>query len=192
MTGQGELRLSFNAFNNKKFITNLNPEMANKSKCILSKEVAEKKLRRMALEIIENNHDEKQLILAGIRENGLVVAQCIQRMLAEFSKIKTDLVSIKLNKNKPGIVSLSKKVDFNDKVVIVIDDVVDSGRTLLYSLKPFLNFFPAKIQTLVLVQRSHNNFPVQPDYVGISISTTLQEHISVEVDKVSVLGAYIK
>lgn len=166
--------------------------MGLKRNYILTKDVAEKKLRRMALEIIENNSDEKQLILAGIRENGTVVAKCIQKMLSEFSKIKTDLISIKLDKHKPGSVSLNKKIDFNDQVIIVIDDVADSGRTLLYSLKPFLDFHPRKIQTLVLVERSHNSFPVSPDYVGLSVSTTLQEHISVEVDKEKVLGAYLE
>ncbi|HVT85268.1 MAG TPA: phosphoribosyltransferase family protein [Chitinophagaceae bacterium] len=159
---------------------------------ILSKEVAEKKLRRMALEIIENNSGETQLILAGIRESGTVVAKSIQKMLAEFSSIKTDLLSIKLDKRKPGAVTLTKKMNFDDKVIIVIDDVADSGRTLLYSLKPFLDFHPKKIQTLVLVERSHNSFPVRPDYVGLSVSTTLQEHIVVEVDKEKVLGAFLK
>lgn len=159
---------------------------------ILSKEVAEKKLRRMALEIIENNSRETQLILAGIRESGTVVAKSIQKMLAEFSSIKTDLLSIKLDKRKPGAVTLTKKMNFDDKVIIIIDDVADSGRTLLYSLKPFLDFHPKKIQTLVLVERSHNSFPVRPDYVGLSVSTTLQEHIVVEVDKEKVLGAFLK
>lgn len=166
--------------------------MASEKKYILSKEVAEKKLRRMALEIIENNSGEKQLILAGIRESGTVVAKCIRTMLAEFSSTKTDLITIKLDKQKPGVVTVSKKMDFNGKVVIVIDDVADSGRTLLYSLKPFLEFHPKKIQTLVLVERSHNSFPVRPDYVGLTVSTTLQEHIFVEVDKEKVLGAYLK
>ncbi|MBS1920599.1 MAG: phosphoribosyltransferase [Bacteroidetes bacterium] len=166
--------------------------MSQKRNYILSKVAAEKKLRRMALEIIENNYKEKQLILAGIRESGAVVAKSIQTMLAEFSDIKTDLIFIKLDKRKPGTVTVSKQIDFTNKILIVIDDVADSGRTLLYSLKPFLEFYPKKIQTLVLVERSHNSFPVRPDYVGLSVSTTLQEHIVVEVDKEKVSGAYLK
>lgn len=159
---------------------------------ILSQEVAEKKLRRMALEIVENNSEEKQLILAGIWQNGTIVAKVIREMLSEYAAIKTDLVSIKLDKRKPGKVTLSKKINPDGKVVIVIDDVADSGRTILYSLKPFLDFHPKKIQTLVLVERSHNSFPVRSDYVGLSVSTTLQEHIVVEVDKEKVLGAYLQ
>ena len=166
--------------------------MAAKKNYILSKTVAEKKLRRMALEIVERNADEKLLILAGIRESGTVVAKNIQQMLSEFSATKTELISIKLDKRKPKDVTLSKKMSFDDKVVIVIDDVVNSGQTLLYALKPFLALHPKKIQTLVLVERRHNNFPVRPDYVGLSVSTTLQEHIIVEVDKEKVLGAYLK
>ena len=166
--------------------------MATQKNYILSKLAAEKKLRRMALEIVENNADEKQIILAGIRESGTVVAKNVRQMLKEFSKVKTELLSIKLDKRKPTEVLLSKKSNFDDKVVIVIDDVVNSGQTLLYALKPFLAFHPKKIQTLVLVERRHNNFPVRPDYVGLSVSTTLQEHIVVEVDKEKVLGAYLK
>ena len=113
-------------------------------------------------------------------------------MLKEFSNVKTELLSIKLDKRKPSAISLSKKLGLDDKVIIVIDDVVNSGQTLLYALKPFLDFHPKKIQTLVLVERRHNSFPVRPDYVGLSVSTTLQEHIVVEVDKEKVLGAYLK
>lgn len=159
---------------------------------ILSKLVAEKKLRRMALEIVENNADEKQIILAGIKESGTVVAKSIQQFLKEFSTIKTELIAVKLDKRKPEDVMVNKKISFDNKVIIVIDDVVNSGQTLLYALKPFLAFHPKKIQTLVLVERRHNSFPVRPDYVGLSVSTTLQEHIVVEVDKEKVLGAYLK
>jgi pyrimidine operon attenuation protein/uracil phosphoribosyltransferase len=165
--------------------------MANR-KYILSKETADKKLRRMALEILENNYGEKELILAGIRESGTVVARCVQQKLQELSSVKTELISIKLDKHKPKAVTLNKKSDFTGKVIVVMDDVVNSGQTLLYALKPFLEFHPKKIQTLVLVERSHKNFPIRPDYVGLSVSTTLQEHIVVEVDKNTVKGAYLK
>lgn len=159
---------------------------------ILDQSVAEKKLRRMALEILENNPDEKNIILAGIRESGSVVAKCIQQMLSDISSMQTEVVTISLDKKNPKDVLLSKKMDFNDKVIIVVDDVANSGKTLLYAMKPFLDFQPKKIQALVLVGRSHNSFPVLPDYVGLSIATTLQEHIYVEVSEDKVLGAYLK
>ena len=97
-----------------------------------------------------------------------------------------------LDKNKPKDVVLSKTFDFNKKVVILVDDVANSGKTLLYALKPFLDYHPKKIQVLVLVERSHKSFPVRPDYIGLSIATTLQEHIFVEVDGDKVLGAYLE
>ena len=166
--------------------------MGTEKKYILSKEVAEKKLRRMAFEILENNIDEKEIILAGIRESGSVVAKVIQHMLGEISSIKTEFITVTLDKKEPTDVSLSKSFDFNKKVIIVIDDVSNSGKTLLYALKPFIAFHPKKIQTLVLVERTHTSFPVRPDYVGLSIATTIQEHIFVEVKGEEVTGAYLK
>ena len=159
---------------------------------ILDQQVAEMKIRRMALEIIENNLDETELILVGIRESGSVVARIIQRMITEIADIKTELISISLDKRLPKVISLSQTFDFNNKVIIIIDDVANSGKTLLYALKPFLDYHPKKIQSLVLVERSHNSFPVHSDYTGLSIATTLQEHIYVEVDGDKIMGAYMK
>jgi pyrimidine operon attenuation protein/uracil phosphoribosyltransferase len=161
-------------------------------KYVLNKEVAAKKLQRMAYEVMENNIDEEKIILAGIQENGVVIAKCIQQILSGISSLKTELINITLDKRIPAEIVLSKKQDFNGRVVIIVDDVVSSGKTLLYSLKPFLEFHPKKIQTLVLVERSYKNFPVTPDYVGLSISTTLQEHIFVEVSGDQVTGAYLE
>ncbi len=166
--------------------------MATEKKYILSKEVAEKKLRRMAYELLENNIDEKDIILAGIRDSGSVVAKVIQKMLSEISSIKTELITVSLDKKQPTDVSLSKTIDFNNKVIVLIDDVSNSGKTLLYALKPFINSHPKKIQTLVLVERTHTSFPVRPDYVGLSIATTIQEHIFVEVKGDEVGGAYLQ
>lgn len=160
-------------------------------KYILNQSAAEQKMRRMALEIIENNYDEEELILVGIRESGSVVARNIQRMIAEVSSIATQLLTISLDKKRPREITLNQLLDFNNKVIIIIDDVANSGKTLLYALKPFLDYHPKKIQSLVLVERSHNSFPVHSDYAGLSIATTLQEHIYVEVDGDKVTGAYL-
>ena len=159
---------------------------------ILSKDVAEKKMRRMAYEILENNIEEKEIILAGIRESGSVVARMIQKMLLEISGFKTVGITITLDKKNPEVIQLSGSVDFNGKTIIVIDDVCNSGKTLLYALKPFLEFHPKKIQTLVLVERTHTSFPVRPDYVGLSVATTLLDHIFVEVDGDEITGAYLQ
>ncbi|HEV8282707.1 MAG TPA: phosphoribosyltransferase family protein [Chitinophagaceae bacterium] len=161
-------------------------------KYILDKNVAVKKMQRMAYEILENNMEENKIVLAGIKEHGMVVAKNLQKILSEISSLKTELISISLDKRSPKEVSVSKELDFNSQVIIIVDDVANSGKTLLYAVKPFLVFQPKKIQTLVLVERRHNNFPVQPDYVGLSISTTLQEHIYVEVAGDEVTGAYLQ
>jgi pyrimidine operon attenuation protein / uracil phosphoribosyltransferase len=159
---------------------------------ILDGAVAEKKLQRMAYEILENNFGEKEFILAGIRESGTVIAKNIQRLLNNIEVIQTELITIELDKKNPREVTLSKPVSVNNKIVIIMDDVANSGRTLLYAIKPFLEFRPKKIQALVLVERRHNSFPTKPDYVGLSISTTLQEHIYVEIEGEKVKGAWLE
>lgn len=146
----------------------------------------------MAYEILENNFREKEFILAGIRENGSVIARNIQALLKEISDVSTELVTVNLDKNKPQVVSLNKQLSLNNKVILLIDDVCSSGKTLLYALKPFLDADQKKIQTLVLVERSHHTFPVKPDYVGLSLATTLQEHIFVEVEGGRVKGAWLE
>jgi pyrimidine operon attenuation protein / uracil phosphoribosyltransferase len=166
--------------------------LATDKNYILDEATAAKKLRRMAYEIIENNTGETQLVLAGIRASGTVMAKNIQQLLAEISDMATDLFIVTLDKHRPEKVVLNKEGNFDDKVVIVIDDVAMSGKTLLYAMQPFLAFHPKKIQTLVLVERSHKAFPVKPDYVGLSIATTLQEHIYVETEGEVIKGAYLE
>ncbi len=166
--------------------------MATEKNYILDEVTAAKKLRRMAYEIIENNTGENELVLAGIRESGTVMAKNIQKILSEISDIKTDIFIVSLDKHLPTTVTLSKKGNFDDKIIIVIDDVAMSGKTLLYAMQPFLAYHPKKIQTLVLVERSHKAFPVKPDYVGLSIATTLQEHIYVEAEREVIKGAYLE
>jgi pyrimidine operon attenuation protein/uracil phosphoribosyltransferase len=159
---------------------------------ILTEEVAQRKLLRMAYEILENNFGEEELILAGIRESGSVVARNIQKLLNSIQSIRTDLITITLDKKFPEEVTLSKPVSFDNKTIILIDDVSNTGKTLLYALKPFLLSHPKKIQTLVLVERTHKVFPVKPYYVGLSVATTLQEHIYVEVEGEQIKGAWLE
>ena len=161
-------------------------------KYILDEATMGRKLRRMAYEIFENNIEEQELILAGIDDNGVVIAKEIQKMLADISDTKTEMISISLDKRFPKEIKLSRQINFNDKVIIIIDDVANSGKTLLYALKPFLEFHPKKIQILVLVERTHKAFSIKPDYVGLSLSTTFKEHIFVEVSNDRVTGAWME
>jgi len=158
---------------------------------ILDQETAQKKLQRMAYEILENNLDAPKIILAGIRESGSVIAALMQQLLQQIGTVPVELIHISLDKKNPGEVTLSTQSDFNNQVIIIIDDVANSGKTMLYAMKPFLAFHPKKMQTLALVERAHKTFPVHTDYVGLSLATTLQEHIYVETEGAEVKGAYM-
>ncbi|HQY12864.1 MAG: phosphoribosyltransferase [Ferruginibacter sp.] len=161
-------------------------------KYILSAEVADKKLRRMALQVVEQNYDAKQLILIGIRANGIFIANIISKYLQEVFKGEVIVLELSMDKKKPSVIRLDKQMDFNGKTILLIDDVANSGRTMLYALKPLLEQLPEKIQTLALVERTHKTFPIDVDYTGLSVSTTKDEHIVVEVKNGQVAGAWME
>lgn len=159
---------------------------------ILNKETADKKLRRMAFEVAERNYNSDALVLIGIRENGIFIARKIAACLAEVFAGKIHVIELSLDKKAPGEITLSEQLDFNDKSVLLIDDVANSGRTMLYALKPLLQQRPKQIETLALVERTHKKFPIAVDYVGLSIATTQEQTIIVEVADGEVTGAYMK
>jgi pyrimidine operon attenuation protein/uracil phosphoribosyltransferase len=159
---------------------------------ILTKDVAEKKLQRMAYEIAERNAGEDGIVLAGVKESGYVIAGKIKTLLSEIFKGTVTIIGIELDKKNPGEIKLSPVTVFDNKVVILIDDVANTGKTLTYSLQPFLTYHPKKIQTLVLVERTHKLFPVKSDYVGLSVATTIQDNIIVEVVNGEVTGAWLQ
>lgn len=163
------------------------------SKNILNKEVVEQKLHRLALEVAENlSGDDAPLILIGICNSGFTVAEKIGVMLQPYLDVPVKIISMSFDKHQPKEFTLSENVDFNDKNIILIDDVSNSGKTILYALKPLLDYYPRRIQTLVLIERMHKLFPVKPDYVGLSLATTMQDHIDVEVIDSEITGAYIE
>ena len=160
---------------------------------ILNKEAADQKLHRMALELAEElNGDTDPVVIIGIRNSGTVVAEKIGHLLKNYVSNEVKVISVTMDKRYPTEVTLSEKIDFNNLHVIIADDVTNSGRTLLYALKPLLEYHPLSIETLVLVERMHKLFPVKINYVGLSVATTLQEHIHVEVKEGIVTGAYIE
>ncbi len=166
--------------------------MAEK-KYILNKEVAAQKLQRMALEIAEQlDGDDTELVLIGIRNSGSVIAEKVGALVKQCITAPVTIISASMDKHHPEEITLSQSgLDFNNKNLILIDDVANSGKTLLYALKPLLAFHPKRIQTLVLVERMHKLFPVKSDYIGLTIATTLEDHIQVEVENGEVTGAYI-
>jgi pyrimidine operon attenuation protein / uracil phosphoribosyltransferase len=158
---------------------------------IISKEVIAAKISRMALEIIEQNFDEKSLIIIGVQGRGTDVATCLQAEISKHSSLKTQLRLLKIDKNKPIDAALEDETGLENAVVVLVDDVVNSGRTLLYACTPLLHHLLKKLQVAVLVDRSHKSYPISADFVGTSVATTLQEHISVEVKNGEILGAYL-
>ena len=158
---------------------------------VLNKDAVGRKIRRMALEVTEQNTGVSELVIAGIVGNGVVVAQCIAKELKKNAAVNTQIVTIALDKKDPLDVTISPAIDLQDKVIVIVDDVANTGKTMFYALKPFMQAYPKKLQTLVLVERSHKLFPVQTDYAGLTIATTLQEHILVETKEEEVTGAWL-
>lgn len=161
-------------------------------KYLLTAEEIQQKLKRMSLEIAESlSGQEGPLLLIGIKSSGMVIAEQIGLLLTPFIGKPIQIIAVSLNKQFPEKVELSEKVQLDGANIILVDDVTNSGRTLLYALKPMLEAYPKSIQTLVMVERMHKLFPVKPDFVGLSISTTLEEHIQVEIVEGKIEGAYV-
>ncbi len=160
---------------------------------ILDKNQTQQKIKRIAFEIYERNYKEKEIVIAGIYDKGYYFAELLVKELKQLGKLEVLLVKITLDKSAKVQCPVELDVDIatlKDKVVVVTDDVLNTGRTLVYSLQPFLNFPIKKLQTAVIVNRSHNKFPVSPNYVGYSLATSLKEHIDVEFEKEK-FGVYI-
>jgi pyrimidine operon attenuation protein / uracil phosphoribosyltransferase len=164
------------------------------------------KIRRIAYQIYENNFDETAIVFAGIEPNG---NQLTKLLVAEFQQITQntgiEIIVTSLQKsanltqgnsqiNSQNTLSYELACDkevVENKVVIVIDDVLHTGRTLIYGLNPLLNIAVKKIQTVVLVKREHHQFPVHADYVGYALSTTILQHVHVELSKEGEVGVYL-
>lgn len=160
---------------------------------ILSNEQINHKIKRIAFEIYENNINERTIILAGISKNGFVIAQKLKVVLEDISDIKAILCEVKMNKKKPldDIMTSLKTEEYKGQSLVLIDDVLSSGTTLMYAVKHFLQVPLKQFKTAVLVNRNHKKYPIKADFKGISLSTSLQEHIKVEFNKNSV-SAYLE
>lgn len=157
---------------------------------ILTQQVAEKKMQRMALEMAANNYDSDNIILIGIKENGIFIADVVAKYLHQNFKGTIEVISLSLNKKEPAGIELSQNKNFTGKHIVLIDDVANSGRTMLYALKPLLEFYPAKVETLALVERTHKHFPIAINYCGISVATRPNQNIIVAVNDGIVVGAH--
>ncbi|WP_428660874.1 phosphoribosyltransferase family protein [Runella sp.] len=162
-------------------------------KTILSSDQTLQKIKRIAFEIYEKNFEEEGVILAGITGEGYEMARLLEVFLKEISQLNVRLMRIDLNKDHPHTSPVQfdlEKELLSRKVIIVVDDVLNTGRTLAYSLSPFLGVSLKRLQVAVMVNRAHHSFPIFADYVGYALSTTLNEHIQVKLSG-DEIGVYL-
>lgn len=147
---------------------------------LLNKVQIEQRINRIAYQIYEDNFEEKEIVLAGIVKGGYELAVRIKSVLEKITNIKIHLIEVKVDKNNQAGQNIqlpASKTELKNKVVILIDDVLNSGKTLTYALLPFLDADVKKIRTVLLVDRDHKRYPVIADFVGFKLSTTLKEHV---------------
>lgn len=157
--------------------------MAGERTLVLEHERIQRKLRRIAIQVYEENVNEPGLVLVGIAPRGAKLAARLKAHLEEISPLAVELHELVLDKDAPvkGIARLAHgTVDLNGRVVVLVDDVLMSGRTLMYAAAHLIASPLKRLTTVVLVDRRHRSFPIRADIVGLTLTTTLQEHISVE------------
>lgn len=153
---------------------------------VLDDEQIRKKISRMAYEIYENNFGEKSLVLAGVAGQGYVLAEQLEKEITSISSIACKVVKVDIDKTTPELREVTLDVPLKDlakKNILLVDDVLNTGRVLAYGMKPFLSINVKKIEVAVLVNRSHSLFPILPKYTGYELSTTLDDHIEVILKK---------
>ncbi|WP_130736547.1 phosphoribosyltransferase family protein [Flavobacterium sp. J27] len=148
---------------------------------ILTHQEIEHKIKRISYQIFETFVDEKEVIIAGITKSGYILAQKIVAELEKISDLKVTLCEVNINKQKPQekIITSITPETYQNKALVLVDDVLNSGTTLIYGVKHFLEVPLSKFKTAVLVDRNHKKYPVKADFKGLSLSTSLQEHIQV-------------
>lgn len=162
---------------------------------ILNHQQIDQKLKRIAYEILENNYKIKKLCFLGINENGFIFAKLLKEQYDLAGKKESLIGQIKLSPAAPLDTEVSLEVDvksLNNKHIIIVDDVANTGRTLFYALTPIMRFLPKKVEVAVLVDRKHKTFPINADYVGLSLATTLDENIKVDIKKESNRAAFLR
>ena len=159
---------------------------------ILDRERIRRKLQRMAWQIWEHNSEATSLQLIGISGGGQAVAESLATTLRAIGAPAVTVTSLQLNKRAPLTTEPHIDANLNGQAVVLVDDVANSGKTLLYALRPVLQYEPSRVMIAVLVDRRHKAYPIMPDIVGHSLATTLQDHIDVQVDGNEVTGVYLQ
>ena len=152
---------------------------------ILNQNKIKKIVRRLAYQILESNINSTEIILIGIYQNGYNLSKIIFEELKAITKIKTELFFVKINKKSPlkNIVFECEKEYLKNKSIVLIDDVLNTGKTLIYCTKSLLDVELNSFKTVVLIDRNHKKFPIKVDYKGISVSTSIADHIELVFEK---------
>jgi pyrimidine operon attenuation protein/uracil phosphoribosyltransferase len=160
--------------------------MVTEKSLILDAAQVKQKIRRMAYEIYEHNFTEKNIIIAGIEGQGYVLAKLVAKEVESISPVEIKLVKVSLDKSAPQQTEVTLDCEVKSlrkKCIILVDDVLNTGRTFAYGMKPFLDIEVKKIEIAVLVNRSHTLFPVYPQYTGYELATTIRDHVEVNLGK---------
>ena len=159
--------------------------MSEKKLLILNQQQIQQKLDRIAYQILEDNFDEEEILIAGILPRGDNIANRLKTILDGIAPFSTKLLTIELDKQSS---SLQAKINFNvadcsGKVVILVDDVLNSGKTLAYGFGVFIDVPLKKLRTAVLIDRNPKSFPITTDFAGVALSTVIKEHVDVVLDE---------
>jgi len=160
--------------------------MVSEKTLILDERQVQQKIKRMAFEIYEHNFNEKNIVVAGIEGQGYILAKLLTKQVQQISPLEVMLVKVNLDKLAPAQseVTLDCEVkSLKKKCIVLVDDVLNTGRTFAYGMKPFLDIEVKKIETAVLVNRSHTLFPIYPQYTGYALTTTIKDHVEVNLVK---------
>jgi pyrimidine operon attenuation protein / uracil phosphoribosyltransferase len=164
---------------------------------ILDDRQIRQKIRRIAIEILERNYGEKELILAGMNNNGLGFARLLMDEILPItpSNMEITLTRIRLNPANPveyeAVIEMPLE-DLRNKNIIIVDDVANTGRTIFYAVTPLLKVLPNRVEVAVLVDRKHKSFPIKADYVGLSLATTLKDDIVVQIREVAEMEVFLR
>jgi pyrimidine operon attenuation protein/uracil phosphoribosyltransferase len=161
---------------------------------ILSDKKIRQKAKRLAIEILEQNYEENEIILIGINNRGMQVALLLLEELKQLKSPEIILTRIRLSPAAPLESPIHLEMPLEEltgKVIIIVDDVANTGRTLFYACKPLMDILPKKVEMAVLVDRMHKSFPIKVDYVGLSLATTLKEDIDVQILEEGEFAVYL-
>ena len=163
----------------------------NSKNIILDYQDVENKIKRISLEILEDNIDQKKLILFGVSKNGKIIAKKIIALIKKYSKIDLELIGVEIVLNSKNVLKFDKDFKVNNRSVIIVSDVSQSAKTLQLIISNLMSEDPFKIKTAVMVNRDHSLFPVKINFSGLNLSTSVNEHVDVSVNKDEEFTVYL-